>query len=591
MSSWIVVVAACREPSGAPPLPPGDRLTLAVTEIAPNEIAGFRVVGGPPRTDVTIVELTRDETLTTETTDASGMFLFEIAMPGDIEVGRDLVYQAWTKDGTNDLASNVVERTIVEQEDYEAPPATNVLVVLIDDVGVDRFGLYGATTTSAHTPHIDALAAEGVVFDNAWAMPWCEPTRAALQTGRFGRRTGYGINPGMHAGIELDPNLITLAELVDYSPWHTTATSYVGKWHLSSFDSATTYWSPLVQGWDWWAGSIVGQISDWDVLVPVPVEPPNVPGYSYWQKFDTTSNAVTASTVYATTDNADDAIERMAAMTEPWLLQVSFNSAHSPYHVPPAHYTTPPAGASWTTAEKARAMLEAVDFEIGRLRAAASGATLDTTIFFLGDNGTPASVLETDVPMGEPAEGKATIFDGGIRVPFVVSGAHVHTTGHSDQLVSVVDVFPTIAEIAGVDTSILPGGSLHPQRPVALDGYSLLPALREVPEPTGRTFLYSEVFTPGGQGPFDDDKRAIRDADHKLVISQCGAERLYEYDPAVDDEGVDLLAGGKTPEQLPSQAHTDAYYALEEQADRLLAAMEDNYDDVVWPASTSEGCP
>src|SRR5688572_8825682 len=81
--------------------------------------------------------------------------------------------------------------------------ATNVLLLLIDDVGVDRFAVYGAKH-AAVTPVIDDLAREGVLFENAWGYSLCAPTRAALQTGRHARRTGFGDNPDMgHTDAEL----------------------------------------------------------------------------------------------------------------------------------------------------------------------------------------------------------------------------------------------------------------------------------------------------------------------------------------------------------------------------------------------------
>ena len=74
----------------------------------------------------------------------------------------------------------------------DAPP--NILLVVLDDMGVDTVGAYGA---DVRTPTLDGLADRGVRFTNAWASPFCEPSRAAIQTGRYGFRTGIGsVGPG-----------------------------------------------------------------------------------------------------------------------------------------------------------------------------------------------------------------------------------------------------------------------------------------------------------------------------------------------------------------------------------------------------------
>src|SRR5262245_39982187 len=71
------------------------------------------------------------------------------------------------------------------------PP--NLLVLLTDDQGVDKVGIYAAHPSPPPTPNIDALARRGVLFRRAYAQPTCSPTRAALLTGRYNRRYGLGV--------------------------------------------------------------------------------------------------------------------------------------------------------------------------------------------------------------------------------------------------------------------------------------------------------------------------------------------------------------------------------------------------------------
>ena len=85
----------------------------------------------------------------------------------------------------------------------QEPPRTNILVLLTDDQGIDQVAAYGEHPNPPATPRIDALADQGVLFRNAWAYPTCSPARAALLTGRLGRRTGVGDALQYRQGLEL----------------------------------------------------------------------------------------------------------------------------------------------------------------------------------------------------------------------------------------------------------------------------------------------------------------------------------------------------------------------------------------------------
>src|SRR5262249_22763155 len=114
-------------------------------------------------------------------------------------------------------------------------PAQNVLIVIADDVGLDKVGVYDADIDLANqntppaTPQIDSLAAGGVRFRNAWANPVCSASRATLLSGLYGFHTGIGaiIAPESDA-FRLDPNGPSVAREFRAAGY---ATGAFGKWH------------------------------------------------------------------------------------------------------------------------------------------------------------------------------------------------------------------------------------------------------------------------------------------------------------------------------------------------------------------------
>ncbi len=167
----------------------------------------------------------------------------------------------------------------------------NVLLVLLDDAGVDKVSSYGMHPDAPPTPHIDALAAEGQRFTQAWAYPVCSPTRAALLTGQHVRRYGIGsrLLPNEDA-LELKAaDTLSLAEMVAEVGYDT---SFVGKRHLSSGRLGEAgYDHPTAHGFAWSEGSLAN-------LVASMGEPENDRGYTYWEELR--SGCATWRTRYAT---------------------------------------------------------------------------------------------------------------------------------------------------------------------------------------------------------------------------------------------------------------------------------------------------
>jgi arylsulfatase B len=463
----------------------------------------------------------------------------------------DELYRAALSDGHTATTATTASTAHTAHTGVPPAPPQDVLLVVLDDVGAEKIGVYGEST-EARTPVIDGLAADGVLFRNAWAYPSCSPTRAALQFGRHARRTGYGSNEEPEdQPFRMDAAEKALPALLSTSPWHTWSFALLGKWHLPV---AGTPWEV---GWPWYAGSIqnlTGLTED------------EHGSYYAWRK-TLRDGTVADWTTYATTDTANDAIEAVTTLTEPWVVVVNFNAPHLPLEAPPEELHTrgrlrPPNRPLVLQ----HAMLEAADTELGRVLAALPpDVRARTTVFVLGDNGSPRLLVE-DRPLGQYS-GKRTLADSGIRVPFIVQGAAVGAPGsESDALVHVVDVVPTVLALAGVDQATLPGVR-DPSVPLVLDGVNLLPVLADPTLPAHET-LYAERLEPNGFGPYFKDERAIRDARYKLVRDAIhGVELFHEYAPGAVDQGPNLLPAGLDATQ---QA---AYDRLSAELSAQVAAM------------------
>jgi arylsulfatase A-like enzyme len=414
----------------------------------------------------------------------------------------------------------------------ESPPTGNVLILLADDLGTNKVGAYREELQLPSTPNIDALAARGVLFRNAYAAPLCSPSRAALLTGRYPRRYGFGsIVHASRDDFELPLEEQTLPEVVAGSPAG-YATSAVGKWHLASRAGPSGLRHPLLSGFGWYAGSFGN-------LRSATPGSGKGRGYLFWEKDD--NGRVFMTRRYATTDTVDDALARIEAMPEPWLLYVAFNAAHSPWDEPPV--ALHPVPVLETPADRFDAVAEALDREIGRLLEGLGPERLArTTVIFAADNGTPVAAQR----LGEASrQHKGTLFEGGIHVPLIVAGPPVARPGSEcGALVHLVDVFPTVVELVGLDPGAL---SDVAGRPLRLDGRSLLPQLADPSLPSPRAFVFQDRFRPNGPGPYEIEERMLRDVRYKLMETPGRPTRFYDL-AGRREEGENLM-GALSPEQ------------------------------------------
>jgi len=316
---------------------------------------------------------------------------------------------------------------------------TNTLIILADDIGVDTIGAYKEGASPAPTPNIDSLAASGVLFRNAYAAPTCSPTRATYHTGRYGFRTGVG-----WPGQALPYSEFTLPEVLDHGK---IAHALIGKWHLASGNDPN---SPNLSGWSHFSGSIPGYFMG---------------GQTYFSWRKVVNGKENLVTNYATTENVDDALKWIKSRTGPWVVSLNFNAAHTPLHAPPGSLHTYNLAGKNPNREPIpffKAMIQAMDTEIGRLLTSLGSSTLArTNVIFLGDNGTAGRTTE---PPFQSNHAKFTVYEGGINVPLIVSGPAVASPGREEKaLVCTVDLFHTIAELHGLNArSVVPATLRHP---------------------------------------------------------------------------------------------------------------------------------
>lgn len=432
----------------------------------------------------------------------------------------------------------------------------NFLVILADDVGVDGINVYSRDDLYGHdgegaapgpTPTIDQLAADGILFRNAYTNPVCAPTRAQTLTGRHGFRTLIGVP---EAAI-LDTAETIIPELI--SATHHTAA--IGKWHIGPNADVD---HPIDSGFDYYAGSLGG-------------------GLGNYESWDKTTNSTTTTgatdvgfTTYATTDVADEAIAKIAEYDEdPWFIWLAFNAAHTPFHVPPTALTTITVNAGSDNPTKFKAAVEAMDTELARILASIPQSIMDdTTIIFMGDNGTPSGASESPF---EGPHAKGSVYEGGINVPFIVTGPRVDALDEGSEslaLIGSVDIFATIAEIAGVTST-------------AEDSLSILPYLADPSQATllTRPYAYNERFEPNGPGPYDDERHSVRNATYKLIWRDGTYEELFN----LDDDPFELA--NLLPVEGLSETELAAYNELVEAMDDVVVSGE-----VACPTTTDLSC-
>lgn len=389
------------------------------------------------------------------------------------------------------------------------PP--NVIVILADDLGYGDVSAYGRTRV--RTPNIDRLAASGVRFTDGYVTAAvCGPSRAALLTGRQQNRYGWEFNPVGHpvtSGVDArQPMMGQLLKNAGY------ATAMVGKWHLGQGKG----FHPLDRGFDEYFGVLDGATEYWetkgpgDVGITTPVDSQirrqELPIYRGRARVQVDGYLTDTFTREAT-----DYIGRNKA--KPFFLYLAYTTPHTPLQV---------AGHYWTRAPaKGReidriydAMLLSLDDGVGRIldKLEAEGLRDDTLIIFLSDNGCPTYVRGA-CSNGPLSGHKTHLWEGGVRVPYILSWPRGVRAGVYSEPVSSLDVVPTVAAAAGV---ALPAGR---------EGVDLSPLLQGAVPRRGRSLFWRA-------GP----NHAVRMGDWKLIVVNKSDRPGQQFDAPKGGDGV-----------------------------------------------------
>lgn len=462
----------------------------------------------------------------------------------------------------------------------------NVIVILADDLGIVDMNAYAEKFTSAkpsqmfyETPNLDRLADEGLAFSQAYACHLCSPARASLLTGKYAARTGFTTAVGGNVQtfynqaidppqgyvaqdaivwqdkIEIQQALLngttrdalaaghptdngqdetTLAEAMTH---HSSA--FIGKWHLGGHGSKG--WQPADHGFDEISYFDEGGSpyfnwrTTWDSqhkrFPKMPQENllKGKSGGNLGQDYLTdelTEHAVAYLKQKAKTSAAD---------SQPFFLHFCHFAVHTPFQGRAddvALFQQKPT-LGWNGHDNAvyAAMLKRLDVSVGRIldTLEETGLEKNTLIVFMSDNG---GVMYTDPLATNNAPfkgGKGLHFEGGIRVPLVIRWkGHVEGNRWCDVPVDCNDIFPTVLELTGYDTSKF-------TQPTGIDGRSVVPLLND---PTNAnsdyprdTFFWHYPLNVIVKSPEDGlpsaPSSAVRHGDLKLIFDWSGALRLY----------------------------------------------------------------
>lgn len=430
----------------------------------------------------------------------------------------------------------------------------NIIVILADDLGWKDLGCYGSGFYE--TPHLDKLAASGVKFTQAYSTsPVCSPTRASILTGKYPTKTGITdwikgrqengkaksyeklVSPATAYQLSLDENTIS-----EYALANGYTTFFAGKWHLGEEEK---YW-PEAHGFStniggWSSGSPTGRKNDTTGGFFTPYKNPRLPDGPLGE--------------YLTDRLTNECLKFINQKKDtPFFLFYSLYAVHNPMQAPAdlinkyklkkgrsasdttTRFNNNEAWMQYESGWKNRliqdnpvyaAMVENMDWNIGRLISKLEELKLlhNTLIIFTSDNGglsTAEGSPTSNIPL---RGGKGWLYEGGIRVPFILYWkGKVEAGTISDLLIHSGDVFPTLASV--VNRSY--------KKSEDIDGENILKMITEYQRYKNRTIIwdYPHYSNQGGK-----PGAAIRQGKYKLIYQfDDHSTELFNLDADISEQ-------------------------------------------------------
>ncbi|HEX7901265.1 MAG TPA: arylsulfatase [Planctomycetota bacterium] len=426
------------------------------------------------------------------------------------------------------------------------PP--HVILIMTDDQGWPDLGCHGNPVI--RTPNLDRLHAEGARFVDFHVSPTCAPTRASIMTGRHEFKSGVTHTIAERERLSLKPTLLPQAlKAAGY------ATGIFGKWHLGDEDA----YQPGRRGFDevfiHGAGGIgqtyAGSCGD-------------APGNSYFNPAVRHNGIFEKTSGYCTDVFFGRALAWMEERKDKgrFFAYITPNAPHDPLDCPP-EYEKRYAGKVPPAVAKVYGMIENIDDNVGRLLAKldAWGIAKDTLVVFMTDNGTANG---HKFYSGGLRGHKNTPYRGGTKAPSFWRRPGTILPGDRPQIAAHIDLFSTLAEIAGAKV------------PETVEGRSLVPALQDPAAAWPDRFLFTHL----GRWP----KGKVTDAKFSGCAVRYGRWNLVSAGKA----GWELFDLREDPGETKdvAAAHPDVVAQIKEAYDAwwtsILPCLEN--EDAVGPA-------
>ncbi len=434
----------------------------------------------------------------------------------------------------------------------------NILFILADDLGWGDLGYYGHPVL--RTPNLDRLARQGTLFTDFYVNgSVCSPSRAAFMSGLFparlrihGHLADHRRNQARGMPDWVDPTVLFLPRLLKQAGY---VTAHVGKWHLGHGRTAP---QPSAYGFDYHRCTLA-----------------NGPGFQQHQKdpyFRARSTAIFV-------DEVIRFIERNRG--KPFYVNLWTLVPHATLHPTPEQlrlyaFLKPSPNLPYASARQIYyGTVTAMDRELGRLFRwlDQQGLTQNTLILFSSDNGPEDIHIRNAGHSGVGSPGpfrgrKRSLYEGGIRVPFIVRWPGHVPAGkvNSSSVVAAVDFLPTLAALVGIPLPKAYRG----------DGENMLDVLLGSDRPRKRPLFWEWRFRIYGYHFHRSPMLAMRDGNWKLLMNPDGSRiELYdlredpgevdnkaaEHEDVVRRMSAELLAWQKTlpPGPIQRQAGSNAY--------------------------------